>query len=179
MEKQINLNGELPKLFIIWRFDNSDRCESMRVLGFNFEQVQNFILDEFIKEEFKESIEFTDFGLEWEARKPQECFNELSKEEKKEIDYNIYEVCTFCDGCIEGFQIEETEEYTKEDLELKLIDGSNQFYDLTKDVPIKAENWNNDLLTLWKKDVQKGVDALTQLTLKAIKEGKELTEVNL
>ena len=126
------------KLYRIWFFNSNNRGEMARILSNSFEQVQDFILNssDFINQQYKDEIEKTDFGLEWNICK--EC-----RENQKNQRYEDFEEqCNFCECYLEGYQIEELEDYTKEECDFKTIFGTNDFYDLTEKEPTKAKDWN-------------------------------------
>lgn len=189
------------KLYRIWLFDSNDRREIARILAFDFETVQKFLLEEFIKPEFRKDVEEWEYGLQWDANTPEECLKYVDKScesckhrltnenlddycelkeiidtcKKYKLDQN-YNPCEFCDGCLTGFQIEEIEnpdgKSWGETFEFKTIMGTNDFYDLTGDKPEKAQDWNPLLARAWKIDPQTGCDMLTGLTKLAINADK-------
>ena len=164
------------KLYRIWSGDSNDRSEIARIKAKNFETVQDFLLQEFIKPEFRDQIEKTEFGLEWNTRTPEECFEDLSEEEQSKI--SIDDVCMCCDGCTTYLQIEEIEKPDSKSFEFKTIWGTNEYYDLTGEKPVKAEDWHPTLAIIAKSgDMQKLSEALTKEALEFQKKiRKEVTE---
>jgi len=74
-----------------------------------------------------------------------------------------YNPCESCDvGCMHGLNIEEVD-YDIE-REFKTIYGTNEYWDLTGDKPIKANDWHPLLKSMWERDPQSGVNMLVALT---------------
>ena len=72
----------MVNLYRIWSFDSNDRREIARIKAFDFETVQEFLLNTFIKPEYQQNIELTDYGLEWNNNTPEECLENIDKCDK-------------------------------------------------------------------------------------------------
>jgi len=164
------LRSKKPILFRIWYFTENDRRETARIKAYDFESVQKFLLDEFIKPEFRDQVDLDEYGLSWMDNEPKECLEQMRLDEpdNKEYKDEDFNPCESCDGCTVGFQIEEVEEPDGkswgETWEFKTIYGTNDFWDLTKDKPEKSPNWNPLLAHAWKISPQTGCDMLVGLT---------------
>jgi len=166
------------KLYRIWSFDSNDRSEIARAIAANFETVQDYLLKEFIKPEFRNEVEITDYGLQWNSNTPKECLEyadpetyeyETKEELTQAFNNDEINLCEFCEGCTAGFQIEELEKPTGlhfgETFEFKTIFGTNDFYDLTGKRHTKAKDHNPLLSKAWKKDSETGIAALILSTV--------------
>lgn len=149
----------------IWEFDSNDRQEIARIgtKGLDedseFETVQEFVLDEFIKPEFRSDVEKTEFGLIWDESTPEEClkiqiengeFGEFrnAAEMESAFENDEYSPCESCDGCEMGLEIEFVGEEGSDwqnKPEFKTIYGTNEFYDLSEKKPKKASDWQKTL----------------------------------
>ena len=173
-------------LFRIWNYDFNDRCEIARFKADDFDEVQEYLLKNFIWEESQERVEKTDFGLEWNEFTKEECIEQHA--EDKDCDACIYgpnhglrckesnlecvafeldpdyDPCNMCDGCITGFEIEEVEDPTDDEFEFKTIYGTNEYYDLTirKALEKKLEEAEKQYYSV-SEDPLKGTDVLTKL----------------
>jgi len=154
-----------PKLYRIWYSDGNDRSESARILACDFDVVQEFLLKTFIEPESQGEIELTDFGLEWSECDLREC-QKIAKEDNPEItEEDLEDICSMCDNPnMKYFEIEELEDFDKSELEFKTIYGTNDFYDLTKDKPIKAEDWSE--LIAKQNTLEKKISALIIQTIR-------------
>jgi len=168
--------SKTPKLYRIWYSDGNDRDEYARVKATNTDQVIQWLKDTYFKPEALEQI-MIDYTMEneaiitWYEGPPcNECTisaKDTNKcEEKCEYNETTY-----------SLQIEEIEEPESNDYEYKTIYGTNDYYDLTQDKPVKAKDWNKTLAQTWKTDPQKGCDLLLKLTQDAIAKNKHLTEM--
>ena len=146
-------------LFRVWSWDSNDRTEIAHFKADAFEEVQTYLLEHFIKEEGRDDVDKTNFGLEWMENDPDECAEQsedrlcpICREEitltGKTSDGRLigsckdaftieqwnddYSPCDSCDGCTAGFEIEEVENPTDDEYEFKTIQGTNEYYDLTK-----------------------------------------------
>jgi len=140
MSKKI---GDVIKmsLFRIWMWDQNDRREVARFKAEEFEDVQQYLLKNFIKSEFQDDIESTECGLEWMNQDPEQCLKEidiedLTEDEREAYNEGEYCPCETCEGCLMGYHIEEIEDPDGvswgETWEFKTIYGTNEFYDLTQ-----------------------------------------------
>lgn len=140
------------KLYRIWSFDYNDRREIARAIARDFETVQDYLLNEFIKPEFREDIELTDYGLEWDETPDLETALQEGYV-KNEEEYEEY--MQYGEADIRGFQIEEIEQpsglYWGEEFHFKTIFGTNDFYDLTGKRHTKAKDTDTGLRQAWKK----------------------------
>lgn len=148
----------------IWSWNSNDRQEIARVAtkgideDSEFEIVQQFLVKEFIKPEFRSKVELTERGFEWDDKTPEECLNYGMKPEEGESP------CENCDGCLMGYEIDfvgrEGSDYGTEP-ELRLINGTNSFYDLTEPKkPKKSADWNSLLRKAFDKSPQHGIAVL-------------------
>ena len=119
-------------LFRVWSWDQNDRCEIARFKADTFDEVQAYLLEHFIKEEGRDDVEETEHGLEWSESTPEECIEQRKADEVEDADEEDYSPCDSCDGCVAGFEIEEIEEPEADEFEFKTIQGTNEYYDLTK-----------------------------------------------
>jgi len=170
-------------LFRVWYDDSNDRDEIARFKADDFDEVQEYLLKNFIKEDQQEKVEETDFGLEWNQFEPDECIEQHKADKDCDAcifgphhglrckDSNLeceafeydedYNPCDMCDGCSAGFEIEEVEEPTEDEFEFKTIQGTNDYYDLTKpEGQEKAPDWDKTLSGAWKKSPEHGIAAL-------------------
>ena len=131
--------------------------------------MQEWAIEHFIKEEYRQDIECTEIGIEWSKCEDCTAHLDLTNETKEEI-------CESCEDSTEGIQIEEIEEIDDEDLSFKTIYGTNEFFDLTTKDHKKAENWNNTLEKAFKINSQAGCDMLLGLTKIAQNDGYDLTK---
>lgn len=154
-------------LYRLWQYDSNDRSEIARVISENFKTVQEWAMEHFIKEEFRQDVECTEIGIEWSKCGDCTAHLDLTDETKEEI-------CESCEDSTEGIQIEEIETIEDEDLSFKTIYGTNEFFDLTTKDHKKAENWNNTLDKAFKINPQVGCDMLLGLTKIAQNEGQDL-----
>ena len=177
-------------LFAIYHFDYNDRDEIARFKAKTFEDVQAYLLKNFIKEGQQDKIGETDFGLEWDENYPDECRKQRAIDEDKELDEDE-NPCDMCDGCTAGFEIDEIEEPEDDEFEFRTIYGTNEYYDLTKlkewcdncetifcpdrynamidikcpldynpDDIAKADDWDKTLSGAWRKSPEHGIAAL-------------------
>jgi hypothetical protein len=151
-----NVNGtlETAKLYRLWWSDGNDRDELCRVKAFCMDDVEKLIQEKLIT---------PDTELDWVSGDDEYSVYDLipkESESEKTDDDDIYS-----EEYTESISVELEEKPEPVDYSLKLIDGSNQYYDLTTIPPTKAPDWNPTLNAVWSKDPQKGVDMLQQLTL--------------
>jgi hypothetical protein len=150
---QKNLTNEQAKLYRVWYSDGNDRDEIVRVKAFDMGAVEKLLKAEFIK---------PDSEMIWFAGDDECSVYELTPkepEETEETDEDDFE------QEIETISIELEENPEEDDYSLKLIDGTNHYYDLTQPKVFKAPDWNPTLASVWHKNPQKGCDMLQQLTL--------------
>jgi len=167
MSKKI---GDVIKmsLFRIWMWEQNDRREVARFKAEEFEDVQQYLLKKFIKEECQDDIELTECGLEWMNQDPEQCLKEIDIEDLTEDEVEAhtegeYCPCETCEGCLMGYHLEEIEEADGvswgETWEFKTIQGTNEFYDLTIRTKLEKKleqlkEQHKRLEAIWERDVR-------------------------
>lgn len=164
----------MSKLYRIWESDGNDRDEYARVKANDSEQVIEWLKQTYFKPEALEQLDIQDDVIFWNDCDKEECakMNDVSTDSE---DYEV--MCESCETSQHSLSIEEIENPTPEDFESKTIYGTNEFYDLTQDKPVKAEDWNQKLAQEWKADPQKGCDLLLKLTLESLAKNKKLKDL--
>jgi len=163
----------MSKLYRIWESDGNDRDEYARVKANDSDQVIQWLKNTYFKPEALEQLDIDDSVIFWNDCDKEECakLNNVSIESE---DFEV--MCDSCETAQRSLSIEEIENPTPEDFEYKTIYGTNEFYDLTQDTPVKAEDWNKKLAQEWKTDPQKGCNLLLKLTLDSLAKNKKLTD---
>ena len=154
-------------LYRIWYFTQNNRSEIARIKANNYLQAERFIMEsnEFLDQSITENLDFNidsdgEFGfIEWNDNEPSGCLEYSDDPEITEDN-----ICESCMGCNVGFQIEEVEDPEPSDYEFKTVKGSNEYYDLTGEKPVKASDWAKDVSK--HSDSQKQIYALILRTVK-------------
>jgi hypothetical protein len=164
----------MSKLYRIWESDGNDRNEYAKVKANDSEQVIQWLQETYFKPEALQELDIDDGVIFWNDCDKEEC----AKLNNVPIESEDFEVmCDSCETSQHSLSIEEIENPTPEDFEYKTIYGTNDFYDLTQDTPVKAEDWNKKLAETWKANPQKGCDLLLKLTLDSLAKNKKLTDM--
>ncbi len=150
------------QLYEIWESDGNDRSHYGNVISNDYEKVESWLIQHFIKEEYREMVEIDEMGISIISCDKEECWENLSDENKKEYyDNDINNICDLCGSCqVLYFSAELIEQPDLSDLNYNTIFGTNEFYDLTGDIIEKKENTNKTLFNAWNISPEMGISAL-------------------
>lgn len=135
-------NTKTAKLFSIYHSDGNDRQETYRFLAYDIEHVVDYIVKEWFKPEFQESVEI-DYQSEdnayimWSSCDQQNCSeaNNVEVDSEEQMD-----LCGFCEIGNSSFEVLLLENPEESDYKFITIEGLNNFIDLTGETKNSRES---------------------------------------
>lgn len=155
-------NQKTAKLFSIYHSDGNDRQETYRFKAFDASDVVDYIVKEWFKPDFQDSLE-TDWQDEnnafitWSNCDKADCAESNNVELDSEAQMDL---CEFCEVGNSYFEVSEYEQPTQKDFKFNTIEGTNNFIDLTQEKPVQAADWDKQLSAAWKQNPQDGANML-------------------
>ena len=135
-------NTKTAKLFSIYHSDGNDRQETHRFKAYDIEHVVDYIIKEWFKPEFQESVEI-DYQSEdnayimWSSCDKDNCAeaNNVEVDSEEQTD-----LCEFCEIGNSSFEVLLLENPEDSDYKFITIEGLNNFIDLTGETKNSRES---------------------------------------
>ena len=154
------------KLFRIVQSDGNDRDTYAHAKAYDIQDIIDWLHQTYFQ---TETLNLLDTTIESDTN-AYISWTECGDCTKKE--------CDFCEVPLCYLEITQIMNPDPQDYEYKTIYGTNQYYDLTRDQPKKAQDWNKPLKNAFSINPQLGVDMLQKLTLISQYTKQELTELH-
>lgn len=157
---QVLLNGVRKgdlELYQVWLSDGNDNDHACNVLieKTDYETLDNWLVNHFIKTEYQDDIQWTDNGFFLSTCDPDECI-----ENTENTDEESDNPCDGCQGETLSVWTEQITDPDISDLSYHTIYGTNEFYIITGGKTTKSPDHDKTLSDAWKKGDSVGLAAL-------------------